>query len=83
MNCLNLTCQLWTQAKRVATCESIAAKYARDGAGAEAVLKARVRCLAEAEKLLRRPHYKQVVLEDRVYQSLLDIHGTRANDYSL
>ena len=67
----------------MATCESIAAKYVRDGAGAETLLKAQIRCLVEAEKLLRRPHYKQVVLEDRVYQSLLDIHGTRSNDYSL
>ena len=69
------------QAKRVATCESIAAKYVRDGAPAETVLKARIRSFVEADKLVRRPHHKHVILEDRVYQSLLEIHGTRSNDY--
>ena len=64
------------------TCESITAKYVRDGAPPETVLKAQIRSFAEADKLLKRPHHKHVILEDRVYQTLMEIYGTRSNDYA-
>ncbi len=71
------------QAKKIATCESIVAKYIRDGANRETVLKAQIRYISELEKLVRPPHYKLSIGEGKLYQMLLALHATRTTHYSI
>lgn len=80
---LSVEKEVKVQAKKVATCESIAAKYVRDGADREAVLKAQMRCCAELEKLVRPPHYKLTLAESRFYDTMLAVYATRSTHFSI
>ena len=80
---INDSKEVQNQIKKIKTCESIAAKYKRDGASLETKLKSTVRCYQEMGKILKPPHYKLTLTENDVFNGLVALYATTSAHYSI